>query len=90
MLEKKDFETIANALKSNKSKAEINKLANEIRLRLNPHPAGQLEYNTPTFQNKKLDGLQRKYRETVLIFPKNGQTCHAYCTFCFRWPQVCF
>lgn len=87
MLEKKDFETIANALKNKKSKEEINKLANEIRLRLNPHPAGQLEHNTPTFQNKKLNGLQRKYIETVLIFPKNGQSCHAYCTFCFRWPQ---
>ncbi|MEJ2132416.1 MAG: lysine 2,3-aminomutase, partial [Gammaproteobacteria bacterium] len=24
---------------------------------------------------------------TVLFFPSQGQTCHAYCTFCFRWPQ---
>jgi len=23
----------------------------------------------------------------VLFFPGQGQTCHAYCTFCFRWPQ---
>jgi len=23
----------------------------------------------------------------VLFFPSQGQTCHAYCTFCFRWPQ---
>jgi len=22
-----------------------------------------------------------------LFFPAQGQTCHAYCTFCFRWPQ---
>ena len=21
------------------------------------------------------------------FFPSNSQTCHAYCTFCFRWPQ---
>ncbi len=21
------------------------------------------------------------------VFPKSSQTCHAYCTFCFRWPQ---
>jgi len=27
------------------------------------------------------------YRETVLFFPSQGQTCHAYCTFCFRWAQ---
>jgi L-lysine 2,3-aminomutase len=23
----------------------------------------------------------------VLVFPKQGQTCHAYCTYCFRWAQ---
>ena len=34
-----------------------------------------------------LPGLQHKYRETVLFFPSQGQTCHAYCTFCFRWAQ---
>jgi len=31
--------------------------------------------------------VQHKYRQTVLIFPSAGQTCHSYCTFCFRWPQ---
>ena len=31
--------------------------------------------------------MQHKYRETVLFFPSQGQTCHAYCTFCFRWAQ---
>ncbi len=31
--------------------------------------------------------MQHKYRETVLFFPSQGQTCHAYCSFCFRWPQ---
>jgi L-lysine 2,3-aminomutase len=30
---------------------------------------------------------QHLYNETVLFFPSAGQTCHAYCTFCFRWPQ---
>src|SRR5690606_41279573 len=34
-----------------------------------------------------LDGVQHKYRETVLFFPAQGQTCHSYCTFCFRWAQ---
>jgi L-lysine 2,3-aminomutase len=23
----------------------------------------------------------------VLVFPSAGQTCHAYCTYCFRWAQ---
>ena len=36
---------------------------------------------------QKLHGIQHKYRETVLFFPSQGQTCHSYCTFCFRWAQ---
>jgi KamA family protein len=31
--------------------------------------------------------VQHKYRETVLFFPAAGQTCHAYCSYCFRWAQ---
>jgi KamA family protein len=69
------------------SKNEIKKTANEIRKELNPHPAGQLEHNVPMIEGHKLTGMQHKYRETVLFFPSQGQTCHAYCSFCFRWPQ---
>ena len=57
-----------------------------IRRELNPNPSGQ-EHNVPEFNGVRLNGLQHKYRETVLLFPRPGQTCHAYCTFCFRWPQ---
>jgi KamA family protein len=57
-----------------------------IRRDLNPNPSGQ-EHNVPEFEGVRLHGLQHKYRETILIFPRPGQTCHAYCTFCFRWPQ---
>ena len=57
-----------------------------IRWELNPHPAGQ-EHNIPVHNGRKLRGSQHKYRETILFFPSQGQTCHAYCTFCFRWPQ---
>jgi KamA family protein len=59
----------------------------EIRSRLNPHPSGQLSLNVPRHQGRKIPGLQRKYRETLLYFPGHGQTCHAYCTYCFRWAQ---
>lgn len=55
--------------------------------RMNPHPAGQLTHNGVTLNGKVLPGIQHKYRETVLFFPGAGQTCHAYCTFCFRWAQ---
>jgi KamA family protein len=58
-----------------------------VQRHLNPHPAGQMEWNVPRWQGRPLAGLQHKYRETVLVFPRQGQTCHAYCTYCFRWPQ---
>lgn len=66
---------------------EINSAANKIQLGLNPHPAGQKQLNVPSFKGERLDGMQHKYRETVLFFPSAGQTCFSYCTYCFRWPQ---
>jgi L-lysine 2,3-aminomutase len=68
-------------------KHNLKPTASLIRKHLNPNPAGQLELNVPEIDGIKLTGMQHKYKETVLFFPSNGQTCHAYCTFCFRWPQ---
>ncbi len=87
MLTPDHFDAMARLLKRGASPEEIRTTANKIRLQLNPHPAGQLEYNVPTVNGVKLTGVQHKYQETVLFFPSQGQTCHAYCTFCFRWPQ---
>jgi KamA family protein len=56
-------------------------------MRMNPHPAGQVTHNVARMNDAPLRGVQHKYKETVLFFPSRGQTCHAYCTFCFRWPQ---
>jgi len=87
MISNKQYDTISSLLKSNVDKSKILKATNKIRLELNPHPNGQIKYNVPIFRNKKLNGIQHKYKNTMLFFPSQGQTCHAYCTFCFRWPQ---
>ena len=88
MLKPEHYEKMATALKNNADKKEIANIANEIRLQLNPHPAGQMELNVPTLKDgTKLYGMQHKYKETCLFFPSQSQTCHAYCSFCFRWPQ---
>ncbi len=87
MLQQNHYRKIEKLLNTQASKSEIKAAANEIRMELNPHPAGQLEHNVPELNGEKLAGIQHKYRETVLFFPSQGQTCHAYCTFCFRWPQ---
>ena len=87
MLIPEHYQEMKSVIKNGADKAAIKEAANKIRLTLNPHPAGQLEHNVPMIEGEKLFGMQHKYRETVLFFPSQGQTCHAYCTFCFRWPQ---
>lgn len=87
MLESADLGRIGTLLREGASPQRIRPVADRIRLKLNPHPAGQLEHNVPRLDGVPLPGLQHKYRETVLFFPGRGQTCHAYCTYCFRWAQ---
>lgn len=86
MLSSEAYNRVKSLVDANASKAEIDKEILSIRMSLNPNPAGQ-EHNVPTLNGIKLNGIQHKYNETVLFFPSHGQTCHAYCTFCFRWPQ---
>ena len=87
MLNENQFYRMAEVLSNEKDKNEIKQTADEIRLELNPHPAGQMTINIPMLGDNPVPGVQHKYRETVLIFPSSGQTCHSYCTFCFRWAQ---
>lgn len=88
MLRPAHYKQMEECLKSGADREEIARVANEIRLQLNPHPAGQMELNVPSLADgTKLYGMQHKYKETCLFFPSQSQTCHAYCSFCFRWPQ---
>jgi len=87
MLPAEDVEPIVAMLARGAPDPEVQAAAHAVRLRLNPHPAGQLALNVPTLADDPLPGVQHKYAETVLIFPRQGQTCHAYCTYCFRWAQ---
>lgn len=87
MLSEKDYLTMKEALDKKVSKDELKIIADSIRATLNPHPAGQMEMNVPEYDGEKLPGIQHKYDQTVLFFPSSGQTCHSYCTFCFRWAQ---
>jgi KamA family protein len=87
MLPPADVARLADLLRRDAPKAEVDALAHEVRMKLNPHPAGQLQLNIPSFRTEPMPGVQHKYHETVLFFPKQGQTCHAYCTYCFRWAQ---
>ena len=87
MLSPDDFRLMQRLVASGAPEAQVDAAARRIQLSLNPQPAGQLELNVPTLDGAPVPGVQHKYRETVLFFPSQGQTCHAYCSYCFRWAQ---
>ncbi|MGV9883806.1 KamA family radical SAM protein [Streptomyces sp. NPDC003006] len=78
MLDPQDFNAVDRALGD---PAALRDTVDAIHHRLNPHPGEQLTRNIP------VSGVQHKYPQTALVFPRHGQTCHAYCSYCFRWAQ---
>jgi KamA family protein len=87
MLSETEYESVRRLLERAAPQDELAGEISRIRYSLNPHPAGQMTHNVPRLNGRPLAGLQHKYRETVLFFPAQGQTCHAYCAYCFRWAQ---
>ncbi len=85
MLSEYQFSRISRSIKVGGK--DLRQEVHTVHCELNPHPAGQLTKNMKTHEGKLLEGVQHKYRETALFFPSAGQTCHSYCSFCFRWPQ---
>lgn len=88
MLHPDDYSLIETLLRKGASESQVATAVHQIHLRLNPHPAGQSTHNVPELGELELHGMQHKYRETLLYFPKQARSCHAYCTFCFRWPLL--
>ncbi|MEH7040808.1 hypothetical protein ABES33_29490 [Bacillus pseudomycoides] len=86
MIEEEDYIKLESSIDTG-DKALKKELVENIIKKLNPHPGGQMELNVPIVEENALKGIQHKYNETVLFFPKEGQTCHNYCSYCFRWPQ---
>lgn len=87
MLEPDQYREVETRLRNGDSKDALDRVIQRIRLDLNPQPGGQLTHNVPMLDGRPLRGLQHKYRDTVLFFPSQGQTCFGYCTYCFRWAQ---
>jgi L-lysine 2,3-aminomutase len=87
MLQTAEYAQLRELVLFKKDDAAIAALVRRIRMRMNPHPAGQLTHHVPRLNHVPLRGLQHKYQETVQFFPSAGQTCHAHCTYCARWPQ---
>ena len=77
MIHDREYAEVAALLRSGAPAEQLTETVTRIRLGLNPHPAGQLTHNVPSVDDERLEGIQHKYRETVLFFPAQGQTCHA-------------
>jgi L-lysine 2,3-aminomutase len=86
MLDPQDFSMMYALVNGDATRQEIKDAARQVQERLNPHP-GMQALNVPQLDGREMKGMQHKYRETLLFFPAPGQTCHAYCTYCFRWAQ---
>ncbi len=87
MLDLSDFLRLQDIVVNGAAEADLTAVARQIQRCMNPNPGGQKLLNVPMLDGEKLPGCQHKYRETVLLFPLQGQSCHAYCTYCFRWAQ---
>ena len=67
-LEPAVFDRVADLLRAGAQEAQIREEVQRIqKIDLNPHPAGQLEHNIPVFEGERQQGIQHKYRETVLF-----------------------
>jgi L-lysine 2,3-aminomutase len=72
MLSNDQFRRMSFALSNNHTLDEIQTTADDIRLELNPHPAGQMTLNVPLMFDEPVKGVQHKYRETVLRADKHA------------------
>jgi KamA family protein len=86
MLDAEHFRLVEQALESG-DRGAVRLAVTKVHDALNPHPGNQLSMNIPQDGDLATWGLQHKYRETLLVFPRQGQTCHSYCAYCFRWAQ---
>jgi L-lysine 2,3-aminomutase len=87
MLPASEYEQLRDLVLYKKDEAAIAGMVQAIRARMSRGPAGLTPQEAPRVNDAPLKGLQHKYQQTVALFPSAGQTCHAYCSFCFRWPQ---
>jgi hypothetical protein len=70
MLSKDDFNAVWDVMASPRTtRVAVREEAERIRSTLNAHPSEQREKNIPTMDGRSMEGIQHKYRNTVLFFP---------------------
>ncbi|MFD0345581.1 hypothetical protein ACFQ0M_04790 [Kitasatospora aburaviensis] len=67
------FETLSALHLAAASPGVIRKAARAAHALLNPNPGAQVDANVPVHEGSPLAGVQHKYAETVLVFPRRGR-----------------
>lgn len=62
MLHADEYEVLRDLVLFKKDDAAIARQVHAIRMRMNPHPAGQMTHNVPRANDTPLKGLQHKYK----------------------------
>ncbi|MBZ0274634.1 MAG: lysine 2,3-aminomutase, partial [Anaerolineae bacterium] len=57
MLNDADFNAVSRLIETNTPRKQLQEVVHAIRLRHNPHPAGQMEHNVPQLDGRPLPGL---------------------------------
>ena len=68
MLAPEDYAQLRDMVLGRANGPAMAELVRKIRMRMNPHPAGQMTHNVPRVNDAPVKGLQHKYKETVLFF----------------------
>jgi KamA family protein len=82
------YERVAQSLKSGEDLAVYRATIEGLRRELDPYLDDKPARNRPSDDVGPIEGLMHKYPDSVLFFPSQGQTCHAYCAYCYRWGQL--
>jgi L-lysine 2,3-aminomutase len=72
MLTTEEYALLSDLVLVKQDEVAIEREVHRIRMRMNPHPAGQMTHNVPMLNGVPVRGLQHKYKQTVLFFPSAG------------------
>eukprot|EP00033_Pygsuia_biforma_P000287 GCRY01000353.1.p1 GENE.GCRY01000353.1~~GCRY01000353.1.p1 ORF type:complete len:516 (-),score=118.84 GCRY01000353.1:222-1697(-) len=73
--------------KEGKGSPKLQEYVKSIWMSWKPKGSDQAANVPRDAEGRRINGLQHKYKETCLCFPRGSQFCHSNCTYCFRWAQ---
>ena len=73
MLREPEYAAIRDLLSAGASEAEIQQRVHAIRMRMNPHPAGQMTHNVPQLDGCRWPGCSTSTKKRCCSFPAPGR-----------------